>query len=42
LHGISEDDLWEHAPALAQRDGFSLAVTEMPVEEMLAALREHA
>jgi putative transcriptional regulator len=42
LHGIEEADLWEHAPALAQRDGFSLAVTEMPVEEMLAALRDHA
>jgi len=42
LHGLSPDELWEHAPALAKRDGFSLAVTEMPVEEMLAALREHA
>ncbi|AHG04385.1 transcriptional regulator [Halobacterium sp. DL1] len=42
LHGLSPDDLWEHAPELAQRDGFSLAVTEMDLEEMLAALREHA
>jgi len=42
LHGIAEDDLWEHAPALAQREGFSLAVTEMELGEMQAALREHA
>ncbi|MFC3477071.1 helix-turn-helix domain-containing protein [Halobacterium litoreum] len=42
LHGISEDDLWEHAAALAQREGFSLAVTEMELAEMQAALREHA
>ncbi|MCG1003753.1 MULTISPECIES: helix-turn-helix domain-containing protein [Halobacterium] len=42
LHGLSTEDLWEHAPALAQRDGYSLAVTEMDIDEMLAALREHA
>ena len=40
LHGISEDELWEHAPALAKRDGFSLAVTEKDTDEMLDALRE--
>lgn len=40
LHGLSEDDLWEHAPELAQRDGYSLAVTEMDLDEMLAALRK--
>ncbi|MFB6069126.1 MAG: helix-turn-helix domain-containing protein [Halobacterium sp.] len=41
LHGLSEDDLWEHAPALAKQEGFSLAVTEMDLDEMLDALREH-
>jgi putative transcriptional regulator len=40
LHGIGVDDLWEHAPKLAAMDGFSLAVSEQPVEELLAALRE--
>lgn len=40
LHGINEDDLWEHAPKLAQRDGFSLAVTERDTDDMLDALRE--
>jgi len=39
LHGIDESDLWEHAPALAQRDGFSLAVCQTPVDEMLTALQ---
>jgi putative transcriptional regulator len=42
LHGLSEDDLWEHAPGLAQQDGYSLAVTETPIDELLAALRDHA
>lgn len=40
LHGISPGDVWEHAPRLARADGYSLAVTEMPLEEMLNALRE--
>lgn len=40
LHGIEPDDLWEHAPKLAQADGFSLAVTTMPLDEMLEQLRE--
>jgi len=40
LHGLSEAALWEHAPELASADGYSLAVTEQPLEEMLAALRE--
>jgi putative transcriptional regulator len=42
LHGLSEDDLWEHAPGLAQQDGYSLAVTEMDIDDMLDALRERA
>ena len=40
LHGIEEETLWEHAPTLAARDGFSLGVVETPVEEMLDRLRE--
>ena len=40
LHGMIPDDLWEHAPALARRDGFSLAVTDLELEEMLGRLRE--
>jgi putative transcriptional regulator len=38
LHGLTEDDLWEHAPTLARADGFSLALTNQPPEEMLDAL----
>ncbi|MFB6153587.1 MAG: helix-turn-helix domain-containing protein [Halodesulfurarchaeum sp.] len=40
LHGIHPEDLWEHAPALARRDGFSLAVTSIELEEMLDRLGE--
>ena len=40
LHGIEREDLWEHAPALARRDGFSLAITTLDLEEMLRRLRE--
>ena len=40
LHGLSPDELWEYAPQLARTDGYSLAVTERPLEEMLAALRD--
>ncbi|UWG48574.1 putative transcriptional regulator [Halanaeroarchaeum sp. HSR-CO] len=40
LHGIEPGDLWEHAPALAQRDGFSLAVTDQDLDVMLDRLRE--
>ncbi|TYL36113.1 transcriptional regulator [Natronococcus pandeyae] len=35
LHGIEEEDLWEHAADLARIDGYSLAVTTAPLEEML-------
>ncbi|QLC32805.1 helix-turn-helix domain-containing protein [Halarchaeum sp. CBA1220] len=42
LHGLEEEDLWEHAPALAQRDGFSLAICNTPIDEMLDALQSLA
>jgi putative transcriptional regulator len=38
LHGLSEDELWEHAPKLARADGFSLAVSEQDPDAMLDAL----
>jgi putative transcriptional regulator len=40
LHGLGREDLWEHAPTLAERDGYSLGVVETPLEAMLDALRE--
>ncbi|SDM48978.1 putative transcriptional regulator [Halogranum gelatinilyticum] len=40
LHGVTEDDLWEHAPALATIDGFSLAVSTRDLDDMLDDLRE--
>ena len=40
LHGLSEEDLWEHAPKLATIDGYSLAVCETPIEDFLSTLRE--
>ncbi len=39
LHGLSPGELWEHAPTLAERDGFSLGVVETPLAEVLDALR---
>ncbi|WP_330632378.1 helix-turn-helix domain-containing protein [Halocatena halophila] len=39
LHGIEEDDLWEHAPALAAIDGYSLAVSDAPLDVVLKRLR---
>jgi len=42
LHGVSEDVLWEHAPALARMDGFSLAVTGIGDDDLLTALSEVA
>ena len=39
LHGITEDDLWEHAATLATIDGFSLAVSTRSLEEMLDDMR---
>ncbi|WP_049927258.1 helix-turn-helix domain-containing protein [Halopiger goleimassiliensis] len=35
LHGIDEDALWDHAADLARIDGYSLAITSTPLEEML-------
>ncbi|WP_136716186.1 helix-turn-helix domain-containing protein [Halorientalis salina] len=40
LHDIEEDELWEHAPALARVDGFSLAVTTADLPTMLENLAE--
>ena len=39
LHGISAENLWEHAPALAAKDGFSLAVCNRPLPDVLDELR---
>jgi putative transcriptional regulator len=39
LHGIDEDDLWEHAASLATIDGFSLAVSTRDLEAMLDDVR---
>lgn len=39
LHGLSQDDLWEHAPALARLDGYSLATTQLDLNELLERLR---
>ncbi|WP_049980030.1 helix-turn-helix domain-containing protein [Halolamina rubra] len=39
LHGIEPEDVWDHAPALAKRDGFSLAASTKDLDEMLADLR---
>jgi putative transcriptional regulator len=38
LHGIDEDELWDHATDLARIDGYSLAVSTTPLDEMLDAL----
>ena len=35
LHGIDEDDLWDHAADLARIDGYSLAVTTTDLDDML-------
>lgn len=35
LHGLTADDIWEHAPDLARIDGFSLAVTDLDLETLL-------
>ncbi|MFB6112737.1 MAG: helix-turn-helix domain-containing protein [Halodesulfurarchaeum sp.] len=42
MHGLEEDDLWEHASTLARRDGYSLAVTSLDRDVMLDRLRELA
>ncbi|MCU4925246.1 helix-turn-helix domain-containing protein [Halobacteria archaeon AArc-dxtr1] len=38
LHGIEEDELWEHAAELARIDGYSLATTTQPIEDVLESL----
>lgn len=40
LHGIDRDELWDHAPKMARLDGFSLAITDDPLDEILESLRE--
>ncbi|ACV47858.1 MULTISPECIES: helix-turn-helix domain-containing protein [Halomicrobium] len=40
LHGLESDALWDHAVDLARIDGFSLAVADAEMDEMLAGLRE--
>ena len=40
LHGLEDEDLWDHAADLARIDGYSLAVSTHPLEEMLEALAE--
>jgi putative transcriptional regulator len=42
LHGLTGDDLWEHAPDLAHVDGYSLATTELELDETLERLRDVA
>jgi putative transcriptional regulator len=40
LHGLTADDLWEHASKLAHVDGYSLATTEIELDEALEQLRD--
>jgi putative transcriptional regulator len=40
LHGLSREDLWDHAADLAAIDGFSLAVCETPIDAFLESLRD--
>jgi putative transcriptional regulator len=40
LHGLDEGAVWDHATDLARIDGYSLAVTNTPLETMVDALRE--
>ena len=40
LHGLSREQLWEHAPAMAELDGFSLGVVETPIDEVVERLAE--
>jgi len=40
LHGLSREAVWEHATDLARVDGYSLAVTDEPLEAMLDGLRD--
>lgn len=38
LHGIDEDELWDHAADLARIDGYSLAVTNTDLDDLLEYL----
>jgi putative transcriptional regulator len=40
LHGLDPDDIWEHAADLARIDGFSLAVTDRDLADMLDGLED--
>jgi putative transcriptional regulator len=40
LHGLTPDDIWEHAADLARIDGFSLAVTDWDLADMLDGLED--
>lgn len=42
LHGIDTEDLWDHAPKLANVDGYALATCQTPVEELIDTLRSRA
>ncbi|WP_254535321.1 helix-turn-helix domain-containing protein [Halomarina litorea] len=42
LHGLGPDDLWEYAPEMARADGYSLAVADGDLNEMLDALHDVA
>ncbi|RKD94884.1 helix-turn-helix domain-containing protein [Halopiger aswanensis] len=38
LHGLDEEDLWPHAADLARIDGYSLAVSNAPLDDLLDRL----
>lgn len=40
LHDIAPEEVWEHAPAIARIDGFSVGATTIPLEDLLSKLRE--
>ena len=40
LHGLDPDTIWEHAADLARIDGFSLAVTDWDLADMLDGLED--
>ncbi|NHN59546.1 MULTISPECIES: helix-turn-helix domain-containing protein [Halorussus] len=40
LHGLDREDLWEHAPKMARLEGFSLAITDEPMDDVLRELRD--
>jgi putative transcriptional regulator len=40
LHGLGEGELWEHAASLAEVDGFSLALCDREIADVLDALGE--